>query len=80
MNVQTSLFLVKNIAIRSFANFNSRTVREPERLEKALKDIAQTIHQPHFKTKLGEVFAPEEIQEALRFRGPKGEKAILSFV
>ena len=55
----TTTLAIKNIIIRPFANTNTETVKNPEKLEKALKDIAEVIHMPHFKTKTGRKFQLE---------------------
>ncbi len=73
----TSTLAVKNVTIRPFANTSTDTVKDPEKLAKALKDIGELIHQPHFKTKIGKKFRFEEINEALSFTSKDGGKAIL---
>jgi NADPH2:quinone reductase len=75
----TSMLAVKNITIRPFSNLATNTVQNAENLEKALKDIGELIHLPHFKTKTGKRFKLEEINDALSFKSVKGGKAILSF-
>jgi NADPH2:quinone reductase len=75
----TSTLAVKNITIRPFANTSTETVKNPEKLTQALKDIAELIHQPHFKTKIGKRFRLEEIGEAIALVSTDGGKAILSF-
>ncbi len=74
----TSTLALKNITIRPFANLNTETVRNPEKLETALKDISELIYMPHFKTKIGKKFKLEDINEALLFIPENGGKAILS--
>jgi NADPH2:quinone reductase len=73
----TSTLALKNIVIRPFANLNTETVKNPEKLEKALKDIGELIHMPHFKTKTGKRFRLEEINDALIYSGDNGKKAVL---
>lgn len=55
----------------------TETVKNPEKLEKALKDIGELIHMPHFKTKTGKRFRLEEIDAALAYNGDNGKKAVL---
>jgi hypothetical protein len=50
----------------------------PQRLEKALQDLAAIFHQPHFRTKPGPTFSLAEINDALAFTATHGEKPILS--
>ncbi|WP_419788772.1 zinc-binding dehydrogenase [Mucilaginibacter sp. X4EP1] len=73
----TSTLAVKNITIKPFANTSTETVKDPEKLEKALKDIGELIHMPHFKTKIGKKFRLEEIDEALKYIGNNGKKPVL---
>ena len=73
----TSILALKNITIRPFANFNTETVKNPENLEKALKEIGKLIHMPHFKTKTGKRFKLEQINDALKYIGDNGKKAVL---
>jgi len=68
---------LKNISIRPFANTSTETVKDPEKLEKALKDIGELIHLPHFKTKNGKRFRLDEIEDALAYTGSSGKKAVL---
>ncbi len=74
----TRTLALKNIIIRPFSNFKTDTVRDPESLEQALKDIGKLIHLPYFKTKIGKKFKLEEINEALLFIPKNGGKAVLS--
>jgi NADPH:quinone reductase-like Zn-dependent oxidoreductase len=73
----TSTLAVKNITIRPFSNYNTDTVKNPENLEKAVKEITALLHQPHFKTKTGKQFRLEEIEDALTYAGGNGKKAVL---
>lgn len=72
----TSL-LMKGITIKGFGNFRTKTVQNPQLLEKALIDISKIIEMPHFKTKTGEKFEFEVINEALSFSSTTGGKAVL---
>lgn len=78
-SLHTSIMSVRNINIRSFSNLTTDTVKNPENLEKALKEIGEIIHMPHFKTKIGKRFKLEEINEALAYKAEKGGKAVLVF-
>lgn len=73
----TSL-LMRGITIKAFSNFNSPTVQNAGKLEKALGEIGAIIALPHFKTKIGKRFSMKEINEALTFAsGRASGKAIL---
>jgi NADPH:quinone reductase-like Zn-dependent oxidoreductase len=69
--------LLRGITIQGFSNFKSQTVSDPDLLDQALKDLAQMIHMPHFKTKVGATFSFDQINEALKYKGKAGEKAVL---
>jgi len=73
----TSTLALKNIIIRPFSNFNTETVKNPENLAKAVKEISGLLHLPHFKTKTGKRFRLEEIEDALTYNGGNGKKAVL---
>ena len=73
----TSTLALKNITIRPFSNFNTETVKDPNNLEKAVKEIGELLHLPHFKTKIGKKFRLEEINDALAYSGGNGKKAVL---
>ena len=73
----TSTLALKNIIIRPFSNLNTETVKNPENLAKALKEITTLLHMPHFKTKTGKRFRLEEINDALNYAGGNGKKAVL---
>jgi NADPH:quinone reductase-like Zn-dependent oxidoreductase len=76
LSFHTSL-LMKGITIKSFNNFKTETVQDPAQLEQALDEISKMIHMPHFKTKRGEKFTFEQIDEALSFSLGDGSKTIL---
>jgi NADPH2:quinone reductase len=73
----TSVLALKNVSIRPFANFNTDTVKNPDNLAKAVKEISALIHLQHFKTKTGKRFRLEEIEAALVYSGGNGKKAVL---
>ena len=77
LTVHTRTLSAKGITIKPFANFRTETVMNPQRLEKALQELAAIFHQPHFKTKPGPTFSLAEINDALAFTATHGEKAIL---
>jgi NADPH2:quinone reductase len=77
LTVHTRTLTAKGITIKPFMNFRTETVMNPQRLEKALQDLAAIFHQPHFKTKPGRTFSLAEINDALGFTAAHGEKAIL---
>lgn len=76
LTLHTSL-LMKGITIKGFGNFRTKTVQNPQLLEKALNDISEIIEMPHFKTKIGKKFKFDDINEALVFSSITGGKAVL---
>ncbi len=66
----------RGLTITRFSNFRTATVRDPRRLEKALLDIEEVIHEPYFRTKPGPRFSLGEISSAMAYVGPDGEKAV----
>lgn len=75
----TSLLALKNIIIKPFSNFKTATVQDSGNLEQALRDISALIHMPHFKTKIGQKFPLEDINEAIAFKVENGKKAVLYY-
>ena len=73
----TSILSLKNVDIKSFSNLKTETVTNPENLEKALKEISRLVHMPHFKTKTGQRFRLEEINDAIAYKGNNGKKPVL---
>jgi NADPH:quinone reductase len=71
------LVVMKNLTLKSFSNFASATVREPERLRRALENLQSVIDNPLFRTRLGERFSYAQIDEALAYIGVDGAKAVL---
>lgn len=71
--------LFKGLTIKSFSNFRTPTVSDPEQLACALDFIRGIIHMPHFKTKVGKKFRLAQIDEALAYSPANIDRAILSF-
>jgi len=77
ISVSTGLFMSKNLVMERFSNFNSATVRHPERLRDALKKLAQLIGDPLFRTRIGQTFRLDQIHEAIAYERTPGRKAVL---
>jgi NADPH:quinone reductase len=77
-SIAGDLLMAKDLAIKSFSNFRSTTVRNPLELETALQELSRMIAMPHFKTKRGRAFEFEKIQDAICYVGERGEKPILT--
>ncbi|MGH9445252.1 MAG: zinc-binding dehydrogenase [Terriglobia bacterium] len=77
ISVPSAVFLMKNLAMKRFSNFNSGTVKDIKRLAEALTYIQGVIADPPFRTKIGETFSFEQIEEAMAYEPTHGSKAIL---
>jgi len=77
MSVPSAVFMMKNLVMKRFSNFNSATVKDVKRLAEALTYIQGVIADPLFRTKIGETFRLEQIQEAMAYESTPGAKAIL---
>jgi NADPH:quinone reductase len=77
-SMQSGLFIMKNLTMRRFSNFNSRTVKEPERLASALEALEGVIDDPMFTTRIGKAFSYDQIELAMAYESlVKGAKAVL---
>jgi len=77
ISIATRTFTEKNLVMKRFSNFNSATVKDTEKLAKALEDLRGVIGNPMFRTKVGKEFAFEQIDEALAYETTPGAKAVL---
>jgi NADPH:quinone reductase len=77
VSIQSVLFMMKNLTIRRFSNFESRTVKERERLVAALKALEGVIDDPMFATKIGKTFRYDQIEQAMTYESRDGAKAVL---
>jgi NADPH:quinone reductase len=77
VSIQSVLFMMKNLTMRRFSNFESRTVKEPDRLVAALKALEGVIGDPMFTTRIGKEFRYDEIELAMAYESREGAKAVL---
>lgn len=77
LTIQSVLFMMKNLTIRRFSNFESRTAKEPPKLVSALKALGDVIDDPMFRTGTGKEFSFEQIEEAMAYQPSDGTKAVL---
>jgi NADPH2:quinone reductase len=77
ISISSVLFMMKNLSMRRFSNFDSETVKDRGKLVLALKAIEQVIDDPLFKTRIGKVFSYEQIDLAMAYESVVGAKAIL---
>lgn len=76
--VPSMQFMLKNLTMRPFSNFASRTVTEPARLQAALAALERVIADPMFRTRLRATFSYAQIAAAMAYRSDSGAKAILA--
>lgn len=77
VSIQSVVFMMKNLSIRRFSNFESRTVKEQAKLVTALKTLEGVIDDPMFTTRIGKEFSHEQIELAMAYASPDGAKAVL---
>lgn len=75
--IPSALFMMKNLALKRFSNFNSATVKNTKRLAEALAHLRKVITDPLFRTKIGKTFSFDQIQEAMVYETTPGAKAVL---
>ncbi|WP_297920918.1 Zn-dependent oxidoreductase [Metallibacterium sp.] len=76
-SIPSVLFIMKNLAMRRFSNFDSRTVKEHEKLVSALRALEDVIDDPMFTTRIGREFRLDQIEMAMAYESPHGAKAVL---
>jgi NADPH:quinone reductase len=67
--IASPLLVAKNLVIRGFSNFATPTVKDSARLAEALTAITAIADHPAFKTKLGQQFRLDQIDEAMAAEG-----------
>ena len=73
----SALFMMRDLTMKRFSNYDSKTVKQPEKLAAALKALEAVIDDPMFATRIGEEFRYEQIEQAMAYRSPEGAKAVL---
>jgi len=76
-SLTSMLFMTKNLTLKRFSNFESATVKDPQRLQQAKSMLTNVIDDPLFRTTLGARFTHAQIDEAMTYSGINGGKAIL---
>jgi NADPH:quinone reductase len=77
ISIQSVLFMMKNLSMKRFSNFESRTVKEQAKLVAALKTLEGVIDDPMFMTRIGKEFRPDQIELAMAYGSADGAKAVL---
>ncbi len=76
-SVPSAVFMMKNLTMKRFSNFNSATVQDVKQLADALAHLREVIGDPFFRTKVGKTFAFDQIGEAMAYEATPGAKAVL---
>ena len=76
-SIQSALFMMKNLIMRRFSNYDSRTVKDQDKLVAALKTLAGVIDDPMFMTRIGKEFSYDQIDQAMAYESLDGSKAVL---
>lgn len=76
-SIQSVLFMMKNLSMKRFSNFESRTVKEQARLVAALKTLEGVIDDSMFTTRIGKEFHRDQIRLAMAYESADGAKAVL---
>jgi NADPH:quinone reductase-like Zn-dependent oxidoreductase len=77
ISLPSVVFMTKNLTMRRFSNFESATVKDPEKLSAALTALHGVIDDPLFRTRIGNEFGFDEIAAAMRYEATPGAKAVL---
>lgn len=77
VSVPSATFMAKNLTMKPFSNFNSKTVSDQAKLQDALTYLHTQIADPLFKTKIGTTFQLKQIHEAMAYETKPGAKAVL---
>lgn len=78
VSVPSVLFMMKNLTLKRFSNFESVIVRNAAILDAALHDMASCIGDPLFETRVGQEFRLDQFEEAMRYEGRSGTKAVFT--
>ncbi|KAM3065056.1 hypothetical protein ACMFMF_011368 [Clarireedia jacksonii] len=72
----SAVFMMKDLTMKRFSNFNTVTVRE--KLGDMLQVLEDCIDDPMLRTSLGKEFQPEEIMSAMKYE-ESSRKAVIVF-
>ncbi|AMH44000.1 MULTISPECIES: zinc-binding dehydrogenase [Burkholderiaceae] len=77
VSIQSVLFMMNNLTLRRFSNFESRTVKDHDKLVSALKALEGVIDDPMYRTRIGKAFPLDQIEMAMAYESSSGAKAVL---
>ncbi|KAK9360194.1 alcohol dehydrogenase protein [Lipomyces starkeyi] len=72
----SAIFMMKDLTMRRFSNFDSVAVRNEERRADMLKDLEGCIEDPLFTTCVGRDFELEEFEAAMEYEAAGGRKVV----
>lgn len=73
----SSIFMMKDLTMKRFSNFDSALVRDEKRLEKMLADLSAQIRDQRFHTPIGQTFELKDYEAAMGCNHNDGRKAVL---
>jgi len=77
VSIQSVLFMMKNLTLRRFSNFESRTVKDHDELVSALNALKGVIDDRMFRTRIGKEFGLDQVELAMAYESLDGSKAVL---
>jgi NADPH:quinone reductase-like Zn-dependent oxidoreductase len=77
VSIQSALFMMKNLTVKRFSNFESRTVKDHDKLVSALKALESVIDDRMFRTRMGKEFRLDQVELAMAYESLDGAKAVL---
>lgn len=76
LTISSRLIMAKNLILKRFSNFASPTVSDPAKLEVAIHSLEAVIGHSLFRTRAGETFTLDQIEEAMAYEVAPGAKAV----
>jgi NADPH2:quinone reductase len=76
VSFHSAVFMMKDLTMRRFSNFESPSVRDGKSLMNMLEDLEGCIEDPLFRTLVGQDFDLQEFDAAMEYKGEGGRKAV----
>jgi NADPH2:quinone reductase len=76
VSFHSAVFMMKDLTMRKFSNFESATVRDGKSLMNMLEDLESCIEGPLLRTLVGQDFDLAEFDAAMEYKGVGGRKAV----
>ena len=77
ISLPTASVLGRNLSLSRFTVLDNATVSDPARLATALEAVGAVIDDPLLRTRIGEIFHFDDIDQALAYEGAGGGRALL---